>query len=73
MKRLRKITRMEKFEMMIGKAILTLIGGIIATAIFFGIMYLVGWLVTLMEKHFIITIILLIIDVLLIAREFKEV
>ena len=45
MKRLRKITRVEKFEMMIGKVVLTLIGGIIGTAIFFGIMYLVGWLV----------------------------
>jgi len=64
--------RIEKVEMLLGKGILFLIGIAIALGLFTLLCFLLNWLVTTMLHNFWLTFSFVVIDILLIAKEFHS-
>ena len=66
---MKKLSRKNKIEMLIGKAVLNLLGGLVLCVLVLAFIYLLGTLLTFAETHLWVFIILIIVDVIIIFKE----
>lgn len=66
---MKKLSRKNKVEMLIGRAVLNIIGGIIGTALILGFFWVLGAIMNLMEMFPVLALILGIVDIILIFKE----
>lgn len=66
---MKRLSRKNKVEMLIGRVVLNIIGGIIGTALILGFFWVLGAIMNLMEMFPVLVLILGIVDIILIFKE----
>ena len=66
---MKKLSRKNKIEMLIGRAVLNLLGGVVLYILVLAFIYLLGTLLAFAETHLWVFIILIIINVVIIFKE----
>ena len=66
---MKKLSRKNKIEMLIGRAVLNLLGGMVLCVLVLAFIYLLGILLAFAETHLWVFIILIIINVVIIFKE----